>query len=238
MNDIGKPERETQRRVIALFRDELGYRFLGDPYFLSGTAVPDWLSVVDRKVRVRSRTAAEFVGADDPQVAAIARGIVQHHHDDAWFHNSRAFAELNLQFTVAIRDILPPDEGFRPSFLGHILVELLLDSALIEDNPSLLDAYYETLESVDASSIADAVGHVAGCDLSVLGLFIPAFIHERFLYDYSDDTTLLYRLNNVMQRVRLPQIQQALCGFFPEARANVRGRLAELLAGESENEPA
>jgi len=28
--DVGKPERETQRRVIALFRDELGYRFLGD----------------------------------------------------------------------------------------------------------------------------------------------------------------------------------------------------------------
>jgi len=27
---IGKSERETQRRVIALFRDELGYRFLGD----------------------------------------------------------------------------------------------------------------------------------------------------------------------------------------------------------------
>jgi hypothetical protein len=27
MSDIGKPERETQRRVIALFRDELGYRF-------------------------------------------------------------------------------------------------------------------------------------------------------------------------------------------------------------------
>ncbi len=30
MSDIGKPERETQRRVIALFRDELRYRFLGD----------------------------------------------------------------------------------------------------------------------------------------------------------------------------------------------------------------
>ncbi len=30
MNAIGKPERVTQERVIALFRDELGYRYLGE----------------------------------------------------------------------------------------------------------------------------------------------------------------------------------------------------------------
>jgi hypothetical protein len=30
MNEIGQSERATQNRVITLFRDELGYRFLGD----------------------------------------------------------------------------------------------------------------------------------------------------------------------------------------------------------------
>ena len=30
MSDVDKRERDTQNRVISLFRDELGYRYLGD----------------------------------------------------------------------------------------------------------------------------------------------------------------------------------------------------------------
>lgn len=210
-----------------------GRRFVHDPYFLAGTAVPDWLSIVDRKVRARSKHAVRFVEDSDPRVAAVARGVVQHHRDDDWFHQTRAFAELSLKFTVAIRDLLPPDDGLRPSFLGHILVELLLDSQLAAGSPGLLAAYYQSLETIDPAVVESAVNRMATRPTDRLAVLIPRFSAERFLYDYAEDGKLLTRLNHVMRRVKLPQLPDSLASLFPEARRLVAERQAELLAGES-----
>ena len=111
---------------------------LDEPYVVAGTAVPDWLNVVNRRVRVRSKHAQPFVDDDDNRLASVARGIVQHHTDDRWFHESRTFAELSYQFTADMRDVLPADDGFRPSFLGHVLVEILLDATLASERPNEL----------------------------------------------------------------------------------------------------
>jgi hypothetical protein len=166
-------------------------------------------------------------------VAALARGIVQHHHDDDWFHQTRAFAELSLEFTVAIRDLLGADAGFRPSFLGHILVELLLDAALIEAAPERLAAYYQALERLDAELVADAVNRMATRATPLLAPLLPRFSAARFLYDYADDAKLLWRLNQIMRRVQLAALPPSLLEFFPAARRKVAARQAELLAGEN-----
>jgi hypothetical protein len=207
-----------------------GRHFTADPYFLAGTAVPDWLNVVDRRVRVRSRQAELHVNSADPQVARIARGIVQHCNDDQWFHATRAFAELSLELCHMLRDRLPADDGFRPHFLGHILVEILLDAALVAENTQALDDYYAAIASVDGRKVQQAVNAMASRETQHLAALIPLFSSERFLSDYADDAKLLFRLNQVMRRVRLPLLPAGIAGVFAIARDKVARRKEELLA--------
>lgn len=206
-----------------------GWRFTGEPYFLAGTAAPDWLSVINRKIRLRSKTAAEFIADPDPVLAGIARGVVQHHADDAWFHATPVFNELSLAFAVEVRDALPGDEGFRPSFLGHILVELLIDRALSEDDSRRLDRYYAALAAVEPELVQAAISRLATQPTEAVAPLIPRFLSERFLYDYLDDAKLLTRLNHVMRRVNLPQLPASLIDLFPAMHQRVRDKLPSLL---------
>jgi hypothetical protein len=75
--------------------------FLDKPYFAAATGVPDWLSVVDRKVRLRKKHVEPFLYDDDPILAAVAGGVAQHLADDERFHGTRAFFEV----TGAIADL-------------------------------------------------------------------------------------------------------------------------------------
>ncbi|MCA9099910.1 MAG: hypothetical protein KDA63_02100, partial [Planctomycetales bacterium] len=119
-----------------------GHRFVDEPYFLAGTALPDWMNVVDRRTRVRRRHALAHVAHDDPRLAAVARGVVQHHVDDDWFHRTTAFFEVSQQIAAKVGKVIGGDANARPSFLGHILTEILLDASLIARDAERLDTYY------------------------------------------------------------------------------------------------
>lgn len=208
------------------------YSFLDDPYFVVGACVPDWLSAVDRKVRTREKFAAQFVTDQDPRVASMARGIIQHHQDDRWFHQTRAFAELNLEFAVSLRDRMPGDDGFRPSFLGHILIEVLLDAHLTARDPSRLEYYYAQLDSIEPQLVESTINRIAIRKTDQLVPGINRFRAARFLFDYLDDQQLLNRMNGVMRRVGLPLIdQQSIADWIPTARQRVDHRSDELLQG-------
>jgi hypothetical protein len=207
-----------------------GWRYIDDPYFLAGVCVPDWLGVLNRKMRVRSRHAEPFIAHADARVASLARGVMQHHKDDDWFHGTRAFAETSLALSVLFRQALAEGDGHRRGFLGHILVEMLLDAELIARSPDRLRAYYAALASLDGRVVEVAVNQLATVTSDRLALLVPRFVAEGFLWDYADDDKLIYRLNQVLSRVKLPSLPADFRQTLPAARQMVRDRHDELLS--------
>ncbi len=206
-----------------------GLRFTDRPYFLAGTAVPDWLSIADRKVRMRSRRVEPFADGSDSVQAQVAAGVLQHLHDDQWFHQTRAFVEVSGEVGRLFRELLGPEDGFRPGFLGHICLELLLDGLLVQRDPERLDAYYAAIDAIDAGEVQAAVNRMSRTETTRLEPLLPLFQREQFLRDYIDPERLLYRLNQVMRRIKLKQLPEQAQDVLRNGRKIVEHRLDDLL---------
>ena len=206
------------------------FRFIdGDPHFLVGTAIPDWLGMVDRRTRVR-RAAAERLSEDaDPTTRAMAQGIVQHHVDDDWFHQTRAFAELHLAFTGQIGELLAGDTRFRPFFVAHIVIEMLIDAGLTEANSGRLDRYYQRVAEVDPHRVESVVNRIAPRSTDRLAAFVPRFVREAFLYDYHRDEGVAYRVNRILGAIGLNSLPPDFRHWVGLARIAVKNSMDALL---------
>ena len=198
-------------------------------YYAIGCAIPDWLGAVDRRCRVRKNGASKFFDSSDPIFSNIALGVTQHIDDDRWFHSSVAFTEMSMQFAVELRDILTEEPGFRPGFLGHIIIELILDGFLHENNSGQLDRFYKMVTDCDPEKIQDAVNQMATRPTDRLKEYFPIFLREKYLYDYVDDERLMYRVNFVLKRVKLNPVGDSVTSWVPSARKRVYDSAAQLL---------
>lgn len=205
---------------------------LDRPYFMAGTAIPDWLSVVDRKVRLRPRLLEPWFQNESEIQSAVAMGVNQHLSDDDWFHSSRGFVEVTGELTHRFRACLGTDERHHCGFLGHVGMELLLDGVLIEMYPDQFDRYWHVLESIDPLEIELAVNRMAKVPSQRLAWFVELYRREQFLRSYEIDVDLMRRLNQVLGRVKLPPIPDDAIKVIADGRRLVRQRLLDLLPPE------
>ncbi len=202
---------------------------IDNAWVATGCCVPDWLSGVDRKCRVREKKATPFLDHEDEEVAAIARGIVNHHQDDYWFHTNQTFQQLNIKFAVEIRDLLGDQRGMRTGFFAHVLIELFLDAWLQERFPGKLEFYYDQLETIDPEKVQDTVNMIAAKPTDKLAKAIRSVIKERYLFDYVDDDRTLYRINRVLTRIGLDKIDDDILPWMQDARQRVYDDVPKLL---------
>jgi hypothetical protein len=216
------------------------YRFLDNPYVVAGVALPDWLSVVGRQYRARSNVAKIALAdlhqadalandSDRAQVGDFLNGVIQHHIDDDAFHQNETFILTSAKLSVALRAIHGPDSSIRSGFLGHIVIELLLDDTLNQSDQNLLREYYRVVDGLDRKLVCKAATLAVGRDVVGLDTWIDRFVQERFLEDYSDDRRLLRRLNQIMKRVGLEQLGDETLAWLAFCREEVNRLSSDLL---------
>ncbi|MFO0261764.1 MAG: hypothetical protein ACK53V_09075, partial [Planctomycetota bacterium] len=106
---------------------------------------------------------------------------------------------------------------------------------LSQSYPGKLEEYYRLLEQLPEDQLERIVADLAGVNPAAVelpvGRFLPRFRRERFLFDYRDDERLLFRLNQVMSRVRLSALPDSMMGWLPSARKRVDELAPRLLCG-------
>jgi hypothetical protein len=138
-----------------------------------------------------------------------------------------------MQFSKRIQQHCVDASDMRTSFLGHILVELLLDAELIARDPRRLERYYAAVHRTDATQVAAWIEQMSCNSVGDLAAFIPRFVSVRFLADYANDDSLCYRVNQVLNRVGLTELPKTFCELLPDLRKQVAQNAQTLMTAST-----
>ena len=205
--------------------------FLDRPFAVAGSCLPDWIAAC-KGPRLRAASLPTPRVPLSPENAQIREGVIDHLDTDARFHANPRFRQACKELTLAVRTARTPDPHYRASFVGHVLVELLLDAELIDRDPSGLQRFYEATRAIDSEDLV----HRASVVLSIEPLPALARLHRRFnelefLRDYRDDQLIVARLLDVGRRAGLDLgPAEPLTTVLPWARNHVRSCTDALLA--------
>lgn len=176
---------------------------LGSPWFMAGAASPDLMSVYGGHHRLRpgmlKRISWTPKGAEKPFIA----GIHRHFDTDAWFHQSPIFHDQVHALAAMIRKDFPGLNLRHPSFIGHILFELVLDKVLLEDIPGLCDRFYAAWHTIDSDRIQEISRRITGYPMEGYDSYVRQFRERAYLYRYADTSHIEMVLHRILHRVHL-----------------------------------
>lgn len=165
-------------------------------YFVLGTVLPDLLKNADKNVIIHP----EKLDHPDANISSLIAGWKKHLEVDRYFHSSAFFREHSHALKL---ELAPTVEGtaVKPFFLGHIAIELLLDSLLINTGEVNPDDFYDHLDSCTDETIAGFLTFSGMERPEVFLNFFKRFKSERYLHTYAETHQIAYALKRICMRV-------------------------------------
>lgn len=179
-----------------------------DPYFAAGLMLPDILSNYSHRagavVKLHPWRMAEPQTAE---LSALTAGVKQHYAVDGAFHPSDFFEE-NTHFIRGLMADFPFScFGRREYAVAHILLEIILDRAILRHSEEVCHLLYDLLHRVEESHV-EALLAQNGHNGQARGAAIhfDRFRIQRFIYDYTDDHRLVELLGHINRRLGNPPL--------------------------------
>ncbi len=190
-----------------------------DPEIVLGLALPDLLSSGRARIRRMPPRQSERYGQ-------LRGGLAMHFAGDTVFHSHPLFLELSRGFGRKIFEFATEPQKYRGSFVGHIFLELWLDSLLV---PASADGFYSLMAEADIAGAETFLALHGVASPGTLSAIMERFMEVQFLRKYAEDGGVVYGLNRIMHRAG----QSAIADFDIEAVAGEGEKLMGMeLLGE------
>lgn len=171
-------------------------RDVTDCYHILGTVLPDLLKNADKNIVLHP----EKLHHSNDKVNSITKGWNKHLEVDRHFHSSEFFKTHSHQLK---KKLLPAMEGspVKPFFLGHIAVELILDSLLITTQKIEVDDFYDHLHSCEVDIIREFFYAADLKDCDFFFRYFEKFKKDRYLHTYAEIPQITYALRRICMRI-------------------------------------
>lgn len=126
-------------------------------------------------------------------------GMAQHLKRDAHFHDSLFFNQVYTQIHPLAKQAFIESGISRFWFGTHVMIEMILDSVLIEKHPNTLQKMYQDLEK-SMHNIGDLLAVIEHKNPELFISGMQKFLDSQFLFKYKREG-LIYGLNRVYRQV-------------------------------------
>ena len=171
-------------------------RHTSNCYHVLGTVLPDLIKNADKATIIHPEKLSYPAGA----AQHLCNGWHKHLEVDRHFHNSEFFKIHSHQLKLVLR---PAIEGSaaKPFFLGHIALELILDSLLLTTGQLTAHGFYDHLSSCEHKAITDFLIRSNMNNPEAFLLFFENFKRSQYLHTYAQTGQVGYALKRICMRI-------------------------------------
>ena len=169
-----------------------------NPYEVLGMLLPDLLKNADKNWNPHPEKKEYLFENNHHQ--EILTGWKRHLAVDKLFHNSAFFIHHQHQIKLCLKDSLI-GSPVKPFFLGHVSLELLLDSLLITERLISINSLYKALHQIETTVITSFLSLNGINNPNSFFKFFDAFKREEYLHSYAETEKVSYALKRICMRI-------------------------------------